>query len=737
MRILITRPREDAAPFAAALRTRGHTPILEAIIEIVPATAAGAPIALDGVQAVIFTSANGVRAFAKLSDRRDLPVFAVGDSSARAAREAGFAKVESAAGDVDDLARLVAARLQPADGALFHGAARSLAGDLKGTLEGAGFTLRREVLYETRTATDLSPTTRTALSHGEIDAATFFSPRTGQSFVDLVQKADLAGACASVDAVCLSAAVAEKLDVLPWRSIRIAAQPNQDALLECIDGMAARDEAGAVEGTMPADEKPDHSPAANTGGSKPEPAKEVIVKFGGIRPMASKLGVAVSTVQGWRERDSIPSARHHQILAAAKAHSIDIDAETLAASDRAPEGDSSAQPEEPAAMAENVKENAAEAPEPAKSRLPTRPSEPAKLSDTAEPSAPVARGGGWTGPFLIAAVVFVAGAGGAVLTREAWMPYLAATPGESPEAARIEALEDLLAEMSSKLNAAPGAAQITELEDKFAALAAASSAAPDEGALAAARAEIETLRGDLTAMSTRLDSLGEIAQAGADTEQLGAALGKIEARNAELSAQMATDIDALRAEISTLATQRTAAPSASEPAMALAILRIRDALRGAEPFADALGTVETLTAGVEGEAGNALRAAIAPLRPYAAQGAPSLESLQAAFPAVARAAIAQAHGGEGQDLWVKTVRSLSALVSIRPHGPVEGDSTEAIVARTEALLEAGDLASAVRELNSLNAPAMDAVAEWRQRAEARLAAQSALDRLGGLLAGQG
>lgn len=40
----------------------------------------------------------------------------------------------------------------------------------------------------------------------------------------------------------------------------------------------------------------------------------IIERFGGIRPMASKLNLAVSTVQGWKERDTIPVSRQDQII---------------------------------------------------------------------------------------------------------------------------------------------------------------------------------------------------------------------------------------------------------------------------------------------------------------------------------------------------------------------------------------------------------------------------------------
>jgi hypothetical protein len=58
----------------------------------------------------------------------------------------------------------------------------------------------------------------------------------------------------------------------------------------------------------------------NTDGTLP--ALPVIQRFGGIRPMAQKLGVPVSTVQGWKERGAIPANRREEVLAAAARHEI-------------------------------------------------------------------------------------------------------------------------------------------------------------------------------------------------------------------------------------------------------------------------------------------------------------------------------------------------------------------------------------------------------------------------------
>src|SRR5205085_9037191 len=128
LRALVTRPRAEAAGLADALASRGIEAILEPMLDIHYRD--GPAPDLAGIQAILCTSANGVRALARLSSERERPLFAVGESTAGRAQAEGFLRVESASGNVADLARLVRDRLPAEAGRLLPVAGTEAAGDL-------------------------------------------------------------------------------------------------------------------------------------------------------------------------------------------------------------------------------------------------------------------------------------------------------------------------------------------------------------------------------------------------------------------------------------------------------------------------------------------------------------------------------------------------------------------------------------------------------------------------------
>ena len=231
--VLVTRPKDDAHLLAADLERRGVEVLLEPLFEIVPIE--GAAPDLRDMAGLLFTSANGVRAFARISKHRNFKVFAVGDATAAAARGAGFSDVDSAGGSVEDLMTLVKDSWTPEMGALIHAAGQTISGHLAETLIGLGYEVRRIALYEAKAADALTVRLCEALRAASLGYALFFSPRTADTFVSLVARADLHDACRNVEVICLSTAVADMFAGLHWGHVTVAAEPNQESLLAALD----------------------------------------------------------------------------------------------------------------------------------------------------------------------------------------------------------------------------------------------------------------------------------------------------------------------------------------------------------------------------------------------------------------------------------------------------------------------------------------------------------------------
>ena len=219
LHVAITRATPGAEETAEQLRVLGATPVLTPLLIIEP-RAFNADV--HGAQALLFTSANGVRAFAEASPARDRVVLTVGDASAETARAAGFRDVHSASGEVSALAALTKHRLDPTQGTLLHFSGADVAGDLVGVLAAAGFRAERRIAYSARAVETLPP----ALAE-PLDLVLFHSPRAAEIFLRFG-----APGAAALTAACLSPAVAAAAGAARWGKLIVAPAPREDALLE-------------------------------------------------------------------------------------------------------------------------------------------------------------------------------------------------------------------------------------------------------------------------------------------------------------------------------------------------------------------------------------------------------------------------------------------------------------------------------------------------------------------------
>jgi uroporphyrinogen-III synthase len=228
--VWITRALPGAAQTAEKVRALGAVALVAPLLEVrvlnVPS------VNLQDAVALAFTSANGVRAFVTQSNERRVPVFAVGDSTAAAARAAGFSDVASAAGDVAALARLIAKKPLP-EGVVVHIGAQEPAGDLTGALAAAGIAARRVETYKTA-ALQLSEA-----DLAEVRRATVIlvhSPRAAAVLRDNY----LAAVNPRATFLCLSAAVAAPLNGLAGPTLLVAPSPREADLIAELAARLAR-----------------------------------------------------------------------------------------------------------------------------------------------------------------------------------------------------------------------------------------------------------------------------------------------------------------------------------------------------------------------------------------------------------------------------------------------------------------------------------------------------------------
>jgi uroporphyrinogen-III synthase len=217
--VWITRSEPGASATARRLEAMGWTPLVAPLLEARPLDT---EIDLAGIAALAFTSAQGVRAFATLSDGR-LPAFAVGDATAEAARAAGFADVRSADGDVAALTNLIA---QANPGPILHAGALHPAGDLVGDLTARGLTARAVALYDT-VAVDAAP----ALTQlPRIAAVLVHSPKAAAVLAEVLAPRP----AQNLRLLALSETVAAPLRGLENATIAVAPFPNEPSLLNLL-----------------------------------------------------------------------------------------------------------------------------------------------------------------------------------------------------------------------------------------------------------------------------------------------------------------------------------------------------------------------------------------------------------------------------------------------------------------------------------------------------------------------
>ena len=239
-------------------------------------------------------------------------------------------------------------------------------------------------------------------------------------------------------------------------------------------------------------------------------------------------------------------------------------------------------------------------------------------------------------------------------------------------------------------------------------------------------ATVSDLETRLTAVEARPVFTGE---AGADEAAIAGAIEQLRSdliAQQEENAGLAADIQAMAEEAANriAEAEARAEASANTATAQAAISELRIAIASGSPFAAPLATVAEAQ-------GLDIPEAIASV---AETGVPTLAEIEAAFPAVARAALPAAlQANAGDTAGDRLNAFLRSQVGGRALEPQPGDDPDAILSRAGAAVGSGDLITALDELTALPEPALEVMSDWVAQAASRIAALEALDGLAGAL----
>lgn len=479
-------------------------------------------------------------------------------------------------------------------------------------------------------------------------------------------------------------------------------------------------------------------------GRPPISDSEIIERFGGIRPMAAKLGVAVTTVQGWKERGHIPAGRRQQIAESASEHGIDL-------------GDGAPAAPQPASRPAGVKASAA----PTEVRHPeSRPGEPEVKAEASPEAAeaphaagelPPARqlAAGRTATIAWVALALAGVLALAVLTRPYWEGAVYPTGvggslGVTPAAVEkiasdVDRIDQSIGRMERDLRARNDA-----IEARVSALEAGGGEA---GTAFASR--LDDLEGQAKTLSQSIDALSKTAARIEDRlaalesaqtrvpdpvqQELDDIAGRLdrltsgsEERDAGLNKRLdgiGKAMDGLKSRVTQLE-ERPIQTGEKIAALALAVGQLESALDSGRPYRSAMNRLYAV-AGDDPVIADSK--AMSALIPWADQGIPDRSELRSRFREI-MPEIDRALARTADDNWLESVwNSIRGLVTIRR---IDGTEDTSPVGRAEAAMDRGDLAAAAAAFKGIGSLGPDGDA-WLSLVRKRLEAEQAIRELYG------
>lgn len=233
--ILITRPEPAATRFADQIGARLGDRVVTHCAPLMRIEYGGVLPEIGDDEVLVFTSRHGVAGFCRLSERRDVTCYAVGDATAEAANRAGLRAI-SAGGDAGALLARIAA--DGASGRFLHLRGAHVAGDITGALRAKGHSAQEAVVYD-QVDCDFDDRARALLAGDAPVIVPLMSPRSAQAFF-----ARAKGAAAPIHVAAISRNAADAVPAGQAKQVEIAQTPDGTGVLNVLCDLVKRLEGG-------------------------------------------------------------------------------------------------------------------------------------------------------------------------------------------------------------------------------------------------------------------------------------------------------------------------------------------------------------------------------------------------------------------------------------------------------------------------------------------------------------
>lgn len=497
-------------------------------------------------------------------------------------------------------------------------------------------------------------------------------------------------------------------------------------------------------------------------------ASAIIERFGGIRPMAAKVGAPVTTVQGWKKRDVIPGSRRDDVLRAANQNNIDLTdvlkgdaaplgAPSVTAVQKSVSADESAFIDAPSHTGTGPTSRNDDIRISVEPMFPQQPKAvPPSLApriDTTHDELMAAirksqekavRVSVWT------AAAFVLVLGGAGLYT--FMPNAKKVESHDRKIATLEGKVGAIDQDVQEMNETAGALQDlipSQMQEKMAQL----------------KQEADTIRRDVQIVATQAQDIAK-TMTSADAGSLSDRLSVIEAklanmeggqaladlasriRNLEITiagqdqlqasvAELTTIVDSLDGQVNTLDDKLAQVQSnpgsplgqtlegvsdndLKAAALLIAFSQLRDSLNRNAPFEEDVVLLQKLVGNEDPE----LQAALTKLAPQAEKGGIlTSDGLSEEFKGLAGDIVFSSLKGEDVSVTDQAKARITQALNVKKNGElVGGTPTQKLVAKAQDQLDKGDVQGAIATLNGLDPDAKAKAAPFIQQAEATVLA---------------